>query len=389
VTPPPTAALRRAAHFAIPVLLLGFAACRSPIAKATAPDAIGVGAIPTAPGYTSIVEGMTLALERLREEGGPSLRLRTPAATAGSSTASAVQIAMQLRDDPSVLAVVGHPESGNTLEAVPVYADAEHDGASGVPVISPTATSPRLTGISPWFFRVAPSDADAARITADWVRDSLHAVRAAIVYRNDSYGRDWAETFARTFASGAGAAGTIIAREPYLTGVVEWDAYAALLARLRPDVVLFPGDADDAIALLSALRELQVRLPFIGGDGTEGMQRDPVAAGAHYVTFFDAARATGAEAERFIARYRARYKHDPDYFAAQAYDAALVIGRTVARGARTRAALRRALEDVGTATPAVDGVGGPIAFASTHDVRGRGVVVTRIAEPTPAARGPR
>lgn len=363
------------------VLLLAAAVgCSRAGSSATADSAmaLGVGAIPAAPGYTSVVQGMTLAIERIREEGGPQLRLRTPASTA----ASAVQIALQLRDDAAVLAVVGHPESGNTLEAVPVYADAEHDGAAGVPVISPTATSPRLTDISPWFFRVAPSDADAARITALWVRDTLAAKRAAIIYRNDSYGRDWSETFVKTFTE----KGTIVAREPYLTGIVEWDAYAALLAKLRPDVVLFPGDAEDAIQLLLALRELGVSLPFVGGDGTEGMQKDPVSTGARYVTFFDASRATGTEAELFLARYRTRFGGDPDYFAAQAYDAALVIGRTIARGARTRAALRRALEEVGNGAPAIAGVGGPIAFARTHDVRGRGVVVTRIGGRAPSAR---
>jgi branched-chain amino acid transport system substrate-binding protein len=286
-----------------------------------------------------------------------------------------VRVAEQLRDDPSVIAVVGHPESGNSLETIPVYADTEHDGTSAVVTISPTSSSPRLSGISPWFFRVAPSDADAAGYTARWVLDSLAARRAAIVYRNDSYGRDWAATFATEFSSGGG---TVLVRDPYLANVVEWDAYAALLAAQRPDVVLFPGDGADALALIRALAARGVRVPFVGGDGTETMKRDADAAGAHYVSFFDETRATGTEAQHFVPAYRGKYGRAPNLFAALAYDAALVVGRTALNGARSRTALRLALEQVGNQAPSVDGVGGRIAFDKNHDIKGRSVMVTRI-----------
>jgi len=137
---------------------------------------IGIGAIPGKPGYESVVRGLELAVERLNEGGATRFRLRHP----DKGSTSAVRIAQQLRNDPSVLGVVGHPESGNSIETVPVYADAENGGRDAVVAISPTASSPRLSGISPWFFRVAPSDDDAARYVARWVLDSLGAQFDAI-----------------------------------------------------------------------------------------------------------------------------------------------------------------------------------------------------------------
>ena len=65
-------------------------------------------------------------------------------------------------------------------------------------------------------------------------------------------------------------------------------------------------------------------------------------------------------------------------FAALSYDAAIVIGRTIINGARSRAALRLALEQIGNGTPAIDGVSGPVAFARNHDIRGRRVVLVRV-----------
>ncbi|MBL0938717.1 MAG: ABC transporter substrate-binding protein [Gemmatimonadaceae bacterium] len=342
-----------------------------------------MGAIPGSPGYEQVVRGVELAVARLNEAGGAGgaqFTVRLPDSTA----TSAVRVAQQLRDDPSVIAVVGHPESGNTVEVIPIYADAEHDGANGVVAVSPTASSPRLTGINPWFFRVAPSDAEAARYAARWVLDSLNARKAAIVYRNDSYGRDWAATFARTFTEGQGK---VIIRDPYLTGIVEWEAYASLIASQKPDVVLFPGDGDDALALIRALRERNVTVPFVGGDGTETMSTDPDAAGARFVAFFRAERATSVEANSFLPRYRKQFQQEPDMFAALSYDAAIVIGRTVASGARSRTSLRIAMEKIGNGAPSVDGVAGRIAFEKNHDIKGRSVVITRIPGVATAGTG--
>ena len=364
----------RAAALALPLLML-LAACRG-ADRSTADTGdgtilIGVGAVPGRPGYAGVARGVELAAERLNAASAVRFRSRPPKA----GSAGAVQVAQELSADPKVIAVVGHPESGNTIEAIPIYADAEHAGANGVVVISPTASSPQLSGVNPWFFRVSPSDDDAARVTAQWTLDSLNAKRAAIVYRNDSYGRDWATTFAQAFTrSGA----TVVAREPYLTGVTEWDAYAQLLATVRPDVVLFPGDADDALAFIRALKVHGVTAPFIGGDGTEQIHQHADAIGARYVAFFRADRATSPEALWFLSRYRERFKQDPDMFAALSYDAAIVMGRTIISGARTRAALRLALEKIGNGAPSVDGVAGRIAFARNHDIKGRDVVIVRV-----------
>lgn len=351
---------------------LVFAACsRAAATRSDGAVLIGVGAVPGRPGYDNVVRGVELAVERLNETG--KIRFKAKAPDKGLS--SAVRVAEQLRDEADVIGVVGHPESGHSIEALPVYSDAEHGSANAVTMISPTASSPRLSGISPWFFRVAPSDNEAARFVARWTLDSLKAQRAAIIYRNDSYGRDWSSTYADAFRDGAG---TVVSRDPYLTGITEWDAYAQLLARLKPDVLLFPGDAGDAVEMLRALRSAGVNLTFVGGDGTEAMAESPEAEGARYVAFFRAERATSPEGEHFVTRYRARFKQDPDMFAALSYDAALAIGKSVQAGARTRKAVRDAIERIGNGTAAIDGVGGRIAFGKNHDVSGRTVVVTRI-----------
>lgn len=333
--------------------------------------AIGVGALPGRPGYQNVVRGVELAVASLsRSATGSQLRFRI--ALPNDSASSAVAVAAAHRADPSVVAVVGHPESGNTQLAIPVYADIGNGGRDAVLLISPTASSPALSGISEWFFRVAPSDEAGASDVARYARDSVGLQTAAIIYRNDSYGRDWASSFANSWRS---LGGWLLIRDPYLTGQTDWDVYATHVAGRDPDVVLFPGDAGDAALFLRALRKAGARAQFIGGDGTEAISQEAEFRGARYVTFFRADKATSATAQEFLAAWQQAYNEPPDMFGALSYDAALAIGAAVrAASPRTRAGVRSAMESLN-----IEGVAGRIAFdAKTQDVIGRSVVVTTV-----------
>ena len=361
--------------FAIP----GVSACKNTSIHSSGFDntigtyAIGVGATPGKPGYEGVTRGIQLAIERLNADATGKVTFALHGPTSAAAT-SVVQIAQQLRDDPSVIGVVGHPESGSTAEALPVYADAEYAGEHGVVLVSPTASSPRLSGISRWFFRIAPSDDEAARLVAHYVTDSLKAASAAVVYRNDSYGRDWSAKFAETFI---GNRHSVVAQIPYISGITEWNAYALELQKLAPQVLLFPGDADDATEMLRALKSANVKLTFIGGDGTEGMARTHEFPEAKYIAFFRPDRAASSEGKHFVDTFRARFHEEPDMFSALSYDAALAIGGAVLHGAHSRVAVRNAIERLTTASP-IDGAGGRIAFNNLHDITGRPVVIATV-----------
>ena len=106
----------------------------------------------------------------------------------------ATRIAQEFVDSLDVLAVVGHVNSGAMVSAAQVY-----DGH--LAAVATTATSPALTGISPWAFRVISSDSangiDIARFAT-----RLGLKRAAILYENNTYGRGLAD------ASGAASRAT-------------------------------------------------------------------------------------------------------------------------------------------------------------------------------------
>ena len=340
--------------------------------------AIGVALNPQRPGMHTIYRGVELAVDQLnRERGGRGSRFtmrKTPENVSG-----AIEIATILRDDPAVVGVVGHPESGSTLDAAAIYEDSERSGERAVVAISPTATSPALSGFSAWVFRVCPTDIAASAAVARFALDSLGARRASVIYRNDPYGKDWTRAFGTVFRAGGG---TVLHREPYLPGITEWDAYAAYIARLNPDVILFPGSAEDAELAIRALRAAGVRAPLLGGDALAPLQAQAAEfAGVRFAAFFQAEAAATDAGRAFVQTYRTRHGELPDQRAALAYDAAMIIGRAALATRGDRHRMRDLIASIGTTGSTVhQGATGRIAFDSRHDVVGKAVMIARVGQ---------
>ena len=370
--------LRRAAGFRTLVLaaMLAGAGCR---ARDGGNGEIGIAVAlnPQRAGMQSIYNGVQLAVAELNKQYGGQLGgARLVMVKGAPEVIDPVRIADKFREDPRVVGVVGHPESGTTMAAIDEYADTKNAGRNAVVAISPTGTSPALSGANRWLFRVCPSDVQSSRAVARYLLDSLGARRASVIYRNDSYGKDWAKSFGEAYRAGRGV---VVQRDPYLQGATAWDAYAGYLKLLKPDVLLFPGSQEDALLALRAMRAAGVTTPLIGGDATSGLEANAEEfPDVRYTAFFLARRATAPEARAFIAAYVAAFKAEPDQRAALAYDAAMLIGRAAVEVGTDRAKIRDYVESIGRERPAMAGAAGPIAFDTNHDAINKPVVIARV-----------
>lgn len=344
---------------------------------------IAVALDPQRAGMQSVYNGVQLAVEQMNDRPRGKLGDRRFVMVKGLDTVrDPVKIADRFRDDPSVIGVVGHPESGTTLAAIDEYADTKNGGRNAVVAISPTGTSPSLSNRSRWLFRVCPSDLQAARAVAQFVLDSLRATRASIIYRNDAFGKDWAASLAETYLAGNGRLkGTIVQRDPYLHDVTAWDAYAGYLKLLKPDVLLFAGSQEDALLALRAMRAAGSEIPMIGSDAVSGLEANAAEfPTVRYTAFFLPRAATTPEARAFVDAYTKRFKQEPDQRAALAFDAAMVILRGATEVGANREAIRDYVESIGKSRPAMAGVAGPLAFDEDHDVVNRPVVIARVGK---------
>ena len=337
--------------------LLGCARSGEPFLIATAG--------PWSEGYGQMNKrGVDLAIEEINKRGGiEGTPVRLVDRNDEGDGTKAVTIAGEFVANDDILAVVGHVNSGAMVAAARVY-----DGH--LAAISTTASSPDISGLSSWVFRVISSDSvnglDMARFAS-----TLGKRRAAILYENNSYGRGLTESFRRNFR------GDVVTIDPLSADGKDFEPYIAYLRSRNPDIVFVAGTEASGIQILREARRQQFGADFIGGDGWSGIVADTMAAEGAYVATPFSPRDPRGEAQRFVALYQARYGQDPDANAALAYDATKLIALAIEKVGRSRARVRDYIASLDESNP-YQGVTGAIYFRDTGDVVGKGFVMTRV-----------
>lgn len=274
--------------------------------------------------------------------------------------ARAAAIAAEFVANPAIAAVVGHVTSGAMVAAARVY-----DG--NLAAVATSASAPVLSGISPWTFRVIPSDLANARTLATFA-SARGLKRAAILYENSSYGRGLTEAFRSAYA------GTVVSADPIFEGDQPMEPWVTHLRRQAPDLVFVAGTEASGLAFLREARRQELRATFLGSDGWTGVASDPVASEGALVGTTFSANDTRAEARRFVDAFRARFGMEPDAFAALAYDATRLVADAVRRADGDRERVRELLAE-GTS---FSGVTGALQFDAQGDPTGQRFLVTRV-----------
>lgn len=308
-------------------------------------------------------KGIDLAIEEINKAGGIGGRpLQLLARDDEANGEKATAIAREFVGNEQVVAVVGHVNSGTMVSAARVY-----DGR--LPAIATTASSPELSGISSWTFRVIPSDSVSAIEIARFA-SRLGRRRAAILYENDSYGRGLAASFIRNFD------GAILTVDPIASGTGSLEPYVSWFARNQPDLVFVAGTDASGVVLLREARRQNLTMDFMGADGWTPLVSEPAAEGTWIGAPFSPLDPR-PEAQKFVNAFRAKYGELPDGNAALAYDATKLLARAIGEAGTDREAVRNWLAGL-TANTAFSGATGAIRFGDNGDPLGKGIVMTRV-----------
>ena len=223
---------------------------------------------------------------------------------------------------------------------------------------------------------MCPSDLQHGPALAEWAFDQLDRSRAAVLYRNDDYGRGVAATFTEAFEA---AGGTVVALDPYLTEIMDqpdsFDPYLERAMQRGMDVLVVAGQADGGLAVLNAARRAGYDGPVLGADGLTSLKdAGPVANGVFISSAFLPDRDTPV-ASAFVDAYNQKYNEMPDHRGAMTYDAIKLIVEALREVGTDRMALRDYVASVGSSRPAFEGVSGTIAFDPNGDVAGKEVAM--------------
>jgi eukaryotic-like serine/threonine-protein kinase len=189
------------------------------------------------------------------------VQVRLIIANAGSNSANASTVANQIvqaaAKDSHIVGVMGWSFSGHSTNAIGALSKA------GIPMVSATASSDSLTGISPDFFRVAPSDKTEADVAATYAQTNLKATQAVVFQdSSDAYSNDLGNDFQTAFKG-------------KITQVINYklsDSQSIMdgLAQLKtdPGIIYFAGYASDMNTVLTTISGYPVlaKTQIIGGD---------------------------------------------------------------------------------------------------------------------------
>jgi branched-chain amino acid transport system substrate-binding protein len=345
------------------ILLLAAAACSPAAQSGGAPYTIAAaGPWQLSHGRNTRL-GVELAVKEINDAGGVNgHKLLIKEADDRADGATAAQVAQKFVDDNSVSAVVGHVTSGAMVAAVQVY-----DGH--LAAVATSASSPDLTGISKWAFRVISSDSANGADIAKFAMRTGHR-RAAILYENDNYGRGLADAFRKNFE------GEIIDIDPIRTDAANREVFISYFKLKQPDIVFVAGVIGSALPMLAEARKQGLKTDFMGGDGWSPITEHPEISEGAYVGAPFAPTDPRPEAQKFVAAYKAAYKGaEPDGNAALGYDATKVIAAALAAVGPDREKVRNWLANLSLPFA---GVTGPIRFLPTGDPAGKSITMTRV-----------
>jgi branched-chain amino acid transport system substrate-binding protein len=314
--------------------------------------------------------GIDLAVEEINHAGGiRGAPLRLIARDDEADPRRAAVIATDFVRNREVLAVIGHVTSGAMMAAAHVY-----DGE--LTAVATSASSPDLTGISPWVFRVIPSDSlngiGLGRFASQIGGTDPSMKEAAILYENDSYGRGLADSFRRSFR------GTIVSFDPINENPATVEPFISYYKVRRPGIIFVASREPAALAVLREAKRQQLEAVFVGGDGWQGIVADSAASeGAYVGTSFNAEDPSPA-VRRFVSAFKKRYDAMPDGDAALGYDATMLVARAISKKGASRHGIRDYLASL-DAEHTFEGLGGALYFSEGGDPLGTGFRVARVS----------
>jgi branched-chain amino acid transport system substrate-binding protein len=305
----------------------------------------------------NVQNGLKLALDDINAKGGVKGKpLDLLIEDDQSDEKAAVQKATPLLD--SVPLIIGGITSNTALALAPFCQKKK------VILISPTATSPKLTGISPYFFRTFPSDTREGKVMAEYAVRHMGIRTVAILYVDKEYGQGLTQVFKDHFTE---LGGDVVYEKAYQEGTSDFASFITDIKEAKPDALYLPGYYTEIAAILTEAKKQDLKAKILSGQGMATPMILEIAGDAAEGVVYPQPPydpdSKNPEIQRFVQEYRAKYPIKPDSDAAFAYDTLWVVAKAIDRCQKYPDDLRDRLADTN-----YHGLTGDITFDAGGDV---------------------
>ena len=308
----------------------------------------------------SIEQGVELAYTQIQADANFPHKIVLKTVDSKSDPERAHRELQRLYGD-GALAVIGGVTSAEALAMIPV-AD-KYDRV----LLSPSASSPELTGISTNFFRVFPSDFLGGTKMGNFATQTLNLKTAVILAKKETYAKGVQQIFKTEFER---QGGKILETIDYPPGTSDFTGVVERVLKLAPDGVYLAGFAHDIAAMITGLRGAGYKGILMTTDAFAApkiIEETGAAANGIYLTqtVFDA-EGSDPNVKGFVDAFKAQHLNEaPNLYTAQGYDAMMVIGQAIKEGGASTTDFWKGMRSI----RAFPGVTGSIQFDEKGDVQ--------------------
>lgn len=308
----------------------------------------------------AIRKGVELAFADIQADPDAGVALELlPVGDTESDPATGAELLEQQFNSGALIAV-GGVTSDEAKEMVTAADKAE------LVLLSPSASSPELTGISRNFYRIFPSDFAAATKMAQFASQELKMTRVVVITEVQSYAKGIHGVFQPAFEGYGGEVLEVIEVPP---GTSDLSGLMDRVMTLKPEAVYLAGFE---VGIGSMIQELR-RLKYQGRILTTSAFALPSAiarvgqdaSGVILTQSVFELDSDHAHVQKFVKGYEEKYGESPDIYAAHGYDALRVVATALAGRPALPGEVIKGLRDV----KEFPGVTGSIQFDEKGDVR--------------------
>ncbi len=274
-----------------------------------------------------MLNGVILAVEELNQAGftlrGKPVKLEVVSVDDASNPEQGVKVAHQLVD-AKVAVVIGHLNSGVSIPAAPVYAQAH------IPQLA-ISTNPKYTALGlPTTFRLVANDNLQAKAMGRFAVESFNATRFAVLDDGTPYGKDLA---AGAVAQLQAAKKEVVLQQTFGDKSKDFSAVVARMKALQVQALITTLDDFQVEALLPVMEAAGLTdIPVLGGDTLKSplmlkkAHPMPIFATSGILEARDFPNGTG-----FIRKYQARFNTEVAYGSHYTYDAMYQVAAAMRR----------------------------------------------------------
>jgi branched-chain amino acid transport system substrate-binding protein len=307
--------------------------------------------------------GVQMAVDEFNKAGGlKGQKVEVIFEDEKDSPTAAVNAVKKLIDVDKVVALVGPMTSGATLAAYKVADEAK------VVFITPTATSPKVSGASPFLFRGCSRIDTQAKALTEYIAKTYKPKTVAIFFSNEPYGKGCAEVFGKFFNE---LGIKEVAKESFNRGDRDFKAQLTKIKGANPDIIFIPGYTPETAPAAAQARQLGLNQRIVGVYGDmdpEYAKLAGKAAEGHLIAGEYDENYDTPKNKNFRENYykQAKEANEPVniMFAALLYDATSLALEGMKKNGPTSEGIKKFLNELKD----FDGVTGKLSFNKTNDV---------------------